>query len=1263
MTNWNCGLGKVCRAPLFSNDGRLVFICDGACIVILSSASGVTVRILAGHAGAVTGVALHPTAPHILLSSSIDGTLRYWDFASGAALGCLRLGAPIVRIGAGKLNAACDGGARVYCILALPSRERSDALTVEGAYADGDADGDNEGMTISTVAAAEKVKTSSIHDSAASVARSVVASSYPLGEEPACLQVRPPPETLALTVDSMGRPRAPPLSQLIELSLSSDGDASRDTNAASNATILYEKEGFVTGLDVRVFSQGSQGEKPDVTVAISIRQIIGIFRISGSGRSTTEFRASALLSSLSLHPLLPFVTVGELRGRLLSVFLPTALGATHILTPSSSSSQPSAVTLATDAVVSDAHWHAHAPWAGVYVSDGSFFISGGEEATLVKWQLGGSGSGGGAPRRDRRHMDFLPRLSARVRALSVCAPIAGSAGGGGAARELPPLVITAVLADNSIVAVNGLDWTPLWRRARSATAGLPATLSSGAAAASARAATRARELEANAAAATGNLTASGAAQVNAPTSLAFPNGFLPSVFLSASRTLSRGVVLDPRARVLVAAGYPGRASLEWVDPSTGSSVGVLDVVISNAVSRADAEPPPPARVSHAAFSADGSTLVTVDVVAASASIADAKEDEGAHSATLRFWSWSPTVIGGGGGGGGNEGSNSGARGAGRWVLVARVDDPHAGRNVTALEISPDSGGGGGGIMVVTAGTDATFKTWIGITPRISTSSTTAAAATTTTTATTSTAAVDDNDKTSNNQVESSGNRRERRIAAKALAATAAALGPGISTVALPPSSIPTPTAITPPARVWSCTAVGLWHGNAASAVTFSGDGSLLVLSFGRMLTLWAPRSLALRATLPFPALRASDNEPNIDSIGFAGLSQFLIAASRSHGIAVFDVTSSTLVWSISSRLLSPLAFDRVGLACTTRFAVAATVKGAHIICVWDATAPAGTAPLALFAPESPRDAACISAGVNDASLDGAPPLPRALRDAYPYAIAFAPAAAAAPRVRSGTSVALANSLAVIGPLGNTVLLPLPSLRAASMDEVGVVETAAAAAAASEGTSSSRSIVPSAISSSMSGLIAPSTLNSSISLIHIPSANAPQALKTLIDTLGSAAGVPSTRYVIDSLFPILLPTSSTPSSILESSSSSSIIRGGNDSLSGSNDVLIARNARALAAPLGNEWTLSSAVSNALRPTSDFDDEIQSGGGDFITSRSSNNASSYESSLSAAWATTNQSTTTQMTSPTQQQQQQNNVSRGGAGATPASGGGSGKRARIL
>lgn len=66
--------GRDTLAAALADGGLRVFAVSGAALDAAGDCSG--------HKGAVTGLLIHPDTPDVLLSSSVDGTVRGWDLRS-----------------------------------------------------------------------------------------------------------------------------------------------------------------------------------------------------------------------------------------------------------------------------------------------------------------------------------------------------------------------------------------------------------------------------------------------------------------------------------------------------------------------------------------------------------------------------------------------------------------------------------------------------------------------------------------------------------------------------------------------------------------------------------------------------------------------------------------------------------------------------------------------------------------------------------------------------------------------------------------------------------------------------------------------------------------------------------------------------------------------------------------------------------------------------------------------------------------------------
>ena len=82
-------------SPLFSGDGRFFFVCCYATVRVYSTSSAELLTELE-HGGTVTGVAINPLNAFQLLTASVDGRIRVWEYQEGKELRTVDLGLPIV---------------------------------------------------------------------------------------------------------------------------------------------------------------------------------------------------------------------------------------------------------------------------------------------------------------------------------------------------------------------------------------------------------------------------------------------------------------------------------------------------------------------------------------------------------------------------------------------------------------------------------------------------------------------------------------------------------------------------------------------------------------------------------------------------------------------------------------------------------------------------------------------------------------------------------------------------------------------------------------------------------------------------------------------------------------------------------------------------------------------------------------------------------------------------------------------------------------
>ncbi|CAM6129488.1 unnamed protein product [Calypogeia fissa] len=116
------GANLVSQPPTFANDGKRLLVCTGSTVTVLSIATTLPVLQLNGHTDTVTGVSVVPPAlgSKILAvnhawTSSLDATIRLWDFEVGNLIRTITVGTPIESMVIPSfLKAAPKAGAKAH---------------------------------------------------------------------------------------------------------------------------------------------------------------------------------------------------------------------------------------------------------------------------------------------------------------------------------------------------------------------------------------------------------------------------------------------------------------------------------------------------------------------------------------------------------------------------------------------------------------------------------------------------------------------------------------------------------------------------------------------------------------------------------------------------------------------------------------------------------------------------------------------------------------------------------------------------------------------------------------------------------------------------------------------------------------------------------------------------------------------------------------------------------------------------------------------
>ena len=173
--------------------------------------------------------------------------------------------------------------------------------------------------------------------------------------------------------------------------------------------MLFSRPGLSGGLEARCLGYSTPGGVSDCAVALTLDKSLLFARCGSGGDALTERLHLLPLTTLAMHPEDPQVTVSNNQGVLISWYMPVEFGPGFLSSSANASAGAGAgaggvltAQPAASSRSSSAHWHAHAAWAACYTPDASFLLSGGEESTVVMWQLGRASGGGGFPARTRR---------------------------------------------------------------------------------------------------------------------------------------------------------------------------------------------------------------------------------------------------------------------------------------------------------------------------------------------------------------------------------------------------------------------------------------------------------------------------------------------------------------------------------------------------------------------------------------------------------------------------------------------------------------------------------------------------------------------------------------------------------------------------------------------------------------------------------------------------------------------------------------------
>lgn len=135
---------------------------------------------------------------------------------------------------------------------------------------------------------------------------------------------------------------------------------------------------------------------------------------------------------------------------------------------------------------------------------------------------------------------------------------------------------------------------------------------------------------------------------------------------------------------------------------------------------------------------------------------------------------------------------------------------------------------------------------------------------------------------------------------------------------------------------WTCQAVTYYHDLPALGVSFSEDGSLVAVTFGRAVTVWNCSACVLQTTLSCPF-----NEEQVMNVQFGqdSASHCLVASSQGH-LMVWNMLTCTLMWCVSLSI-----HTLVASSCSSIFGAFTSSNSSQMLVIFD---PRNPRPVAVY---------------------------------------------------------------------------------------------------------------------------------------------------------------------------------------------------------------------------------------------------------------------------------------------------------------------------
>lgn len=119
--------------------------------------------------------------------------------------------------------------------------------------------------------------------------------------------------------------------------------------------------------------------------------------------------------------------------------------------------------------------------------------------------------------------------------------------------------------------------------------------------------------------------------------------------------------------------------------------------------------------------------------------------------------------------------------------------------------------------------------------------------------------------------------------------------------------------------IWRCTSCGTFRDLPCAGLSFTIDGSLFGVGFGKLLTIWATENCELKTSL----LHANFKQNEIEFVQFGQGNQcHLVAAASSTQLSVWNILTLTMSWVVRLPkvvlMVAEPQIPYIGVVCQTK---------------------------------------------------------------------------------------------------------------------------------------------------------------------------------------------------------------------------------------------------------------------------------------------------------------------------------------------------------